>query len=90
MAKLITYGEATATVENMCAYMIFRLSEGGAATVYINQVGINPANWNPLNGGKPIATGVGAMRRDVQFADLDGDGSKFMRWAVIQWLHTRR
>lgn len=90
MAKLITYGEAAVTSETTCAYSISRLSEGGAATVYINQVGINPANWVPLNGGKPIATGVGAMRRDVQFADIDGDRSKFMPWAAIWWFDTPR
>jgi len=52
------------------------LGEGGSATLYVNQPGSKPANWVALNGGDPIASGVGAMRRDVQFADINGDGSR--------------
>lgn len=46
------------------------LSKEGAATVYINVIGGNPADWAPLNGGQPIASGVGGYRRDIRFADI--------------------
>ena len=46
------------------------LSEAGAATIYINAVGLNPANWVALNDGKPVATGVGALREDIRFVGL--------------------
>ncbi|KAK5000912.1 hypothetical protein LTR66_000329 [Elasticomyces elasticus] len=59
------------------------LAKNGAATVYINKVFIIPNNWVPANDGKPIASGVGASRSEVRFADINGDGR-----ADYLWLHT--
>lgn len=56
------------------------LNEIGAAIIYINQVGINPANWVAMNGGEAIATGVGASRNEVHFADIDGNGRADYIW----------
>ena len=56
------------------------LSESGAATVYINYVGKIAPNWVALNNGQPIATGVGAYRKDVRFADINGDGRADYIW----------
>ena len=53
------------------------VSEGGAVTLYLNggQNSAAPNGWlwvpAPNN---PVATGVGAARDEVRFADLDGDG----------------
>ncbi len=47
------------------------LSTEGAATVYINVMGENPANWLPLNGGQPLASGLGGSRQDIRFADIE-------------------
>ncbi|KAK5134073.1 hypothetical protein LTR08_006963 [Meristemomyces frigidus] len=59
------------------------LDKDGSATVYINEVFINPQNWVPANNGKPIASGVGASRSEVRFADINGDGR-----ADYVWIHT--
>ncbi|KAL8797125.1 MAG: hypothetical protein Q9195_000592 [Heterodermia aff. obscurata] len=49
-----------------------RLSEDGHALVYINKVGEIAQNWVGLNAGKYVALGVGAYRKDIRLADLDG------------------
>ena len=54
------------------------LSKSGATTVYLNKAGI----LIPLNGGNPIAAGVGANRQDIRFADINGDGK-----ADYVWVH---
>ena len=36
------------------------------------QVGQLPQNWVGLNTGKYVALGVGAYRKDIRLADLDG------------------
>lgn len=56
------------------------LSESGAATVYINKVGLIPQNWIALNNGNPVASGVGAYRQDIRFTDIDGDGKVDYVW----------
>ena len=53
------------------------LSETGKATVYINKVGEIAVM---LNNGQPINSGVGAYRKDIQFADLNGDGRSNYTW----------
>ncbi|KAJ3473609.1 hypothetical protein NLG97_g10219 [Lecanicillium saksenae] len=57
------------------------LDENGAVTAYING-GPNasaPGGWVWLPQGV-IATGVGAARQDVQFADINGDGKADYLW----------
>ncbi|KAK4896112.1 hypothetical protein LTR27_005969 [Elasticomyces elasticus] len=68
-------GVRFAGINGDCRADYIWLSKGGAATVYINQPGDKVANWVALNEGQPIASGIGAMRRDVHFADVNGDGS---------------
>lgn len=53
------------------------LAKNAAVTLYINGGRLNDGQhwiWNPANNGHEIATGAGASREEIVFADLDGDG----------------
>ena len=62
------------------------LSKSGSITVWLNQFTVIKgsrklnAKWSKENGGKPVGTGVGAVREDVQLADIDGDGKADYLW----------
>jgi hypothetical protein len=68
----------------------------GAVTAYLNLGSPDP---NPLNAGMVnwlvqgvIATGVGGLRDQIRFADLDGDGKADYLWvhddgSVEAWLN---
>ena len=64
------------------------LSKSGSTTVWWNQFTVIKgsrklnAKWSKANGGKPVGLGIGAFRKDVQLADIDGDGK-----ADFIWIH---
>ena len=70
------------------------LEEDGAAKAYINNRGGSGGLAPEWIDAGSIATGVGAKREDVRFADLNGDGKKDYVWvdpasgALDVWLNT--
>lgn len=75
------------------------LSKSGTATVWLNKVTANEsetvvnAKWVIANDGRPVALGVGAFRKDVHLADIDGDGRADYLWvhpedgSVSAWIN---
>ncbi|KAH8696250.1 hypothetical protein BGW36DRAFT_380518 [Talaromyces proteolyticus] len=68
------------------------VSETGAVTAYLNGAGeTGKSSWIPQG---TVATGVGANRSEVVFADLNGDGRAEYLWidtdtgSVKAWLNT--
>ncbi|KAF2872785.1 hypothetical protein BDV95DRAFT_398340 [Massariosphaeria phaeospora] len=69
------------------------LDKDGAAKAYINNRGSGGLAPDWINAGS-IATGVGAKREELRFADLNGDGKKDYVWvdrvsgALDVWFNT--
>ncbi|MCJ1467350.1 hypothetical protein MMC07_005974 [Pseudocyphellaria aurata] len=64
------------------------LGKYGSVTVWLNKATVAKGtrkiktNWVKENAGKAVGLGVGAFRKDVQLADIDGDGR-----ADYIWIH---
>ena len=50
------------------------LDEDGKAYIYLNVPGQRTPSWDKLNGGEPLANGIGGYRKDIHLADVTGDG----------------
>lgn len=62
------------------------LSKSGSLTVWLNKAIAFPATrrihieWTKWNRGNPVGLGVDAYRKDIQLADIDGDGRADYLW----------
>ena len=50
------------------------MDEVGKVYIYLNVAGQRTPIWDKLNGGEPLANGIGGYRKDIHLVDVTGDG----------------